>query len=572
MPARSGGPGAVQITSAGNLLLDGQSGPAATLELAHLIEGGANPFAGTSAAQQKKLLATFTTALAATGSAKPTSDATLARSAAATALLSLAQVGGADVRKKALSTYAGAMTREKVSGLQASMLVNLDSTHLSLEGPQLDAAATVRGKLLPERPPYEEWFTGAHPTLNVKHYVMDDFWRQELSAYRGRGFTVGAQTATRIELTKDLVDPTGANPPVKAHVTLEKGYANVYRDMDDPKTQMIVYSGHAQLGGVADSSIAAGPNAMKGTKLVQAYSCRGKQTAGDFLAKYPGAHLTSTASSAYGPDDEEVLSQTYDMIAKRGTYGQLYRGLNGGDMIQPKSNYMLPNDPRMLATLDGDRDGLGDLTALGADKFFDPSRAKGNGGKVDFKPRATSGDPQSLPGEKLDHALGYANTAFYYFAEENHAAPLTKRQSDKFLSAGWFTGATDEPVRVTKSHKDGETYYQVAVNSNLSGQSREVIASTVLYELQKQLCLDRNGKFTETDKLRGLMLVGGYVDMMVEYANDCDNVVKKFGEHYGFGNVSYDTLAKASERDGHEGTATLAALDYLHRRGVTAPI
>ncbi|MHB8873583.1 MAG: hypothetical protein ACYC8T_07845 [Myxococcaceae bacterium] len=567
--ARSGGPGAIGISAAGQLQLDGRAGPEATIELARMIEGGAAPFARTSPAQQKKLLESLTAALAPQEKGKPTTGATLARSAAATLLLSLAQAGSPDLKKQAMTTYVGAMAREKVSGLKTSMLVNLDASHLSLEGAQQVEAAKVRGTLLPETPPYDEWFKGRKSTVNVKHYVMEDFWKVEVSAYKRRGFTVTEDKPGRLELTKDLTDPSGTGRPLKAHVTLVKSNDDVLRDMDDPDTQMIVYSGHSQLGGIADAALARGPKQMNGTKLVQMYLCRGKQTAGDFHAKYPGAHLTTTASSAYGEDDTDVLNLTYEMIARRGTYGELYKGLVSGDMIQPKSNNVLPNDPRSIAHRDGDRDGLNDVTPLGADRLFDPARGAIRGGTTDFRPRVSDTDPQKLSGEKLDHALGYANTAFFYFAEANRAAPITKGESDKFLSTGWFKSGSDEPLQVTAKKKDGQTYYEVAVNSRYSGQSREAIASMMLYELQKHLCLDDKGKFTEADKLRGLMLVGGYVDMMVEYGDDCDKVIKEFGKRYGFEGVSYDTLFKAALKDGHDGSGTLAALDYLKRNGVT---
>ena len=568
---RAGGPGSVQISATGQLTLNGRPGAAALTELAQLVEGGGAPFAKTSPAQQKKLLESITAALGAGEKGKPTTGRTLDRSAAATALLSLAGAASPDLRQKAIGAYVAAMSREAVPGLKASMLINLDASHLALDGAAQGEAAKVRGKLLPEKPPYDEWFKGKKTTLNVKHYVMEDFWKQEISAYRGRGFTVTEEKPGRVELTRELADPTGQNRPLKTHVTMVKSNDDVLRDMDDKDVQMIVYSGHSQLGGVADASIARAPKEMSGAKLVQMYSCRGKQTAGDFLAKFPGAHLTTTASSAYGEDDKDVLNMTYETIARRGTYAELYKGLVSGDMIQPKSNYILPHDPRMLAARDTDRDGLNDVTSLGADKFFDPSRALARGGSLDFKARPTDADPQRISGEKLDHALGYANTSFFYFAEENRAAPITKGEADKFVSAGWFKGDSDEPVRVTEVKKDGQTFYKVAVNSRYADQSREAIAAMVLFEMQKHLCLDDKGKFTEADKLRGLMLVGTYVDMMVEYSDQCDKVLQGFSAKYGFEGVTYDTLFKASLKDGHEGSGTLAALAYLKSHGVTAP-
>lgn len=422
----------------------------------------------------------------------------------------------------------------------------------------------MREQLLPKQPPYEEWFKGRKSTLNVRHYVMDEFWKSELAAYKQRGFTIVEQKDGKVELEKELRDPLGNERPIKAKVTMVKDHENVLRDMADPEAQMVVYSGHAQLGGVVEASLARAPKEMAGTKLLQLYSCRGKQTAGDLLSRYPGVHLTTTSSSAYGEDDKDVLNMTYETIARRGSYADLYRGLHSGEMIQPRSNYILPHDARILASRDEDRDGLKDLTPLGPDKFYDPARALASGGVKDLTPRANARDPQLISGEKLDHAVGYANTAFFYFSEENRAAPISNKESDRFVAAGWFRSDSDEPVRIEEVRREGNTYFKVSVNSRYADQSQASIAMMTLMEMQKYLSVRDHGRFSDADKLRGLVLAGGYVDMMVEYADDCERLLKAFGDRYGISGATYDVVFKASLKDGHS-TATPAALEYLKK-------
>jgi hypothetical protein len=425
--------------------------------------------------------------------------------------------------------------------------------------------------MLPSAPPYAEWFKGqgAKPKLEIRHYVMDEFWKQELSAWKDRGFKVTNQTAKSADVEGTLTDPTGKNPPVHVHVKVEQEDSKVLRDMNDPKVNMILYSGHSQYGGVVDGSLAAAPKKMDGTKLVQLFNCRGKQNQGDFLSRFPDAHVTSTFSSAYGDDDVQVLTQTLKMIGARGGYDEVPKHLKAADLIQPKSNYMLPNDVRNLQTRDDDRDGLNDSSALGGDKFYDPGTAKASGGTQTFAPSAHSLDPQTLSGAKVDFAVGYANTTFFYFAEENHAAPLTKPQTDTFLPAGYFTGPASEKVRITDVQKDGKTWHKVAVNAAFADRSREVISSMVMMELQQHLAIADHGKMTPDDKLRALVIIAGYADMYMEYGDQIDSLLKGVGKEYGIKGVSYDVLYEAMKKDGHEGTATNAALDYLRQHGVS---
>lgn len=556
----------VAVARDGTLSVSGKTGSEATVAAARLIEHGHNPLRGLKTPDLARLYETLSKTLSGLEAGKPTAAKVLDRSAAATVLLQLAGSAPTELRERALTTYADAMAREKSLGLRTSMMVNLDASRLSLNGPALATATVAREALLPPRPPYEDWFKGRKNTLVAKHYVMDEFWRNEIAAYKRRGFTVVKQTGTTAELERVLKDPKGGKD-IKAKVELSKTHENIFRDMNDPDVHLVIYSGHAQLGGVAEASLATGPREGAGTKLVQMYSCRGKQTAGEILEKYPHAHLTTTESSAYGSDDADVLDATWKMLESRGGYGDAYKSLRSGEMLQPKSNYIFPNDPRMLASRDTDNDGMKDLGPLGADKFFDPSKRSVVGGKLDLKARAVSTDPEKLSGDKVDHAVSYANTAFFYFAEENGAAPLTLPQSDRFVPKGWFKGEGDEVVRIKPTRKDGHTYYEMQVNSRYSGQSQEALAAMVLFEAQKFLCLEKKGKFSNDDQLRGLLLVGGYVDLFCKYAEDCDALLKAFGDKYGYANVSYEVMFQAGKREGHS-TGTQAAINYLTRQGV----
>lgn len=569
---REGGPGEVTLSKKGELLLNGKRGAGAQLETARLIEAGFSPFVNATQDQRTALAKDLAQVFSKAGAARKqtTSGPLLERSAAATLLLSLAQAAPEkSTRAAALNTYIKALSTEPSVHLRKSMLLNLDVSQLEVPATALSKLKAARDELLPPRPPYDEWFKGqSKPKLEIRHYVMDEFWKEEIANWKKRGLEVTRESGKTLELRGTLEDPTGKHPPLPVHVVLKQSEQDVLRDMDDPAANMIIYSGHSQLGGVIDGSLAASPKEMAGTKLVQLFNCRGKQNQGDFLYKYPGVHLTSTFSSAYGSDDKQVLDATLQTLAARGDYADVNKRLISANMIQGEKNYMLPHDSRNLSTRDDDRDGVADLSARGADRFFDPGKIASRPGAHVFSPGALDDDPQELSAVKLSHAVGYANTSFFYFAEANHAAPLTVDQSDKMIPGGWFSGPASEKVRVTETKRDGQTWYAVSVNSKLASRSREVITSTVLMELQTYLAKKDHGRVTEDDKLRGLMLVGGYLDLYCPYSDTINEVLDGFSKAYGFSGVTYDVFYEASKKDGHDGTATREALAFLRKHGV----
>ena len=572
---RAGGPGQVTLSKTGELLLNGKKGSAALIETARLIEAGISPFAKATPSQLKALAKQLGVPGSASDGRKPsTTGPLLNRSATATLLLSLAKAApDKPTREAALSAYVKALAGEPNPQLRGSMLNNLEYSKLPVSSAAAVTLNKVRNEVLPTRPPYDEWFKGpGKAKLEVCHYVMDEFWKQEIASWKKRGLTITRESGNTVELRGTIKDPMGQNAELPIHIVMKQQDENVLRDIDDKSVNMILYSGHSQLGGIVDASLAVAPDKMNGTKLIQLFNCRGKQTGAELQSKYPGAHVTQTWSSAYGPDDEQALTGTLKAIASRGDYGDARKNMVGSKMIQPKSNYMFPDDPRNLGARDGDIDGLHDVSAVGPDRFFDPGKLAARGGANVFTPSVFNNDPQNLSGAKLDHAVAYANTAFFYFAEENRAAPLTLPKTDHLLPGGWFNGPVDQKVRITESKKNGETWYSVSVNSVYASRSREVIATTVLMETQKYLAKKEHGKVTEPDMLRGLMMVGGYLDLFCPYSDTIEEVLSGFSKANGFNGVNYDVFYKASLKDGHEGTATPAALALLRSQGVTVTL
>ena len=76
-----------------------------------------------------------------------------------------------------VTAYVNALAAEPDLKLRSSMLTNLDFTHLGIPAASAAKLDQARADLLPPHPPYDEWFRGtAKPKLEVRHYVMDEFW------------------------------------------------------------------------------------------------------------------------------------------------------------------------------------------------------------------------------------------------------------------------------------------------------------------------------------------------------------------------------------------------------------
>jgi hypothetical protein len=568
---RANGPGEVVLSKGGDLLLEGKKGPAAAIEVARLIETGVSPFAHASETQRAALIPQLERLAEPARAGKQSSSAVLARSAAATLLLSLVRTSEGKSKDQALRLYLGLLEREPNPKLRTSMLLNLDAAHVPLRKPQAAQVEGVRAQVQPAAPPYDTWFKGSHPKLEARQFVMDDFWREEAAANRKRGFKAVHETHDEIVWERTLHDPAGEHPDVTVHMVTKRGETNVLRDMNDPNVQMIIYSGHSQYGGVADNAVRTGPAKMAGDKLVAFFACRDQQEVAPFKNKYPAGQLLATFSSSYGSDDSLVLDRMFDVIGQRGSYQDVRSGLHARDMLQPKSNYILPDDARQLAYVDDDMDGVRDSSALGPDRFFDPSNRHATGGPNSFQASAVTEDPLKLSGRKVEHAVDYANTGFYYFSEENHASRLLHKDADRFVPGGWFVSDKSDPVRIVEKKRDGKTFFEVSVNSRYADKSRAAITAMVIYEMQAHLALKKTGKFSEDDKLRALVIVQGYLDLYEDFSDGINEVLQGFAKKYGYhGPVNYDVLWKAMKHDDEEHTATRATLDALKAAGISA--
>lgn len=587
--------GEIRLSPEGELLLNGKTGFAARDEAALLVQSGVSPFRHATLEQRQRLL-TDLTEIVKEGVQRPSDAGLLNRSSAATLLLSLARTSPASIQGPALESYVTAMGKEKNFELAASMLNNLNFDRLQLTKPQEVVRQRLEQRETPSVMAYEEWWgKSKKPKLEVRHYVMEDFWKTEIKAHKARGFELVSETSKSAVFKGVLSDPKGKHPDVAVHIKMEKSHENILRDMDDPSVHMVLYSGHSQLGAVLDQSLAVAPKVMKGTKALFVFNCRADQSEPGIREQFPGIHLTTTMKSSYSEDDAKVLDQVFLMIGRRGKYEEVMPAIKfkkrdgekpkrndrvpgryADKMVQPKKNYKLPNDRRHLESRNDDEDLLKNMSAIGPDRYYNPARRFARGGNHSFKMVEEITDPRKISGQKLDHALGYYNSSLYYFAQENRAAPITFDETDSFISGGWFASAKDELARITEFKDEGKTLYRTAINSRLAPRAREVTTAVTIMEGQLYLALKEIPKNAdaktrqaalEKAKLQGLMLVGEYLDLYTDSQTQFDAVLAGFNEQYGVKGFNYNVYYEATQSVGSDNGTK--AIKFLKEAGVS---
>jgi hypothetical protein len=455
-------------------------------------------------------------------------------------------------RAELAGILVGAAEAEKHPGLRRQMILGLEGLSArALTTADVKLRTQLTSELAPPAPPYDAWFgKDKAPEFRVRQYVMDEFYKDELANYRAMGFEVKELGKGRAVATKDLVDPTGKNPTVKARVEVTQQDANVFDAMGDPRVHAVIYSGHSQLGAVGKISMEHAP-AMRGDKLVAMFACRTKQNLPSLRDEFPGAHLLVSNNGTYGHDDRLVTSALFDGIARRSSYAAMEKDAEKRGPWE-KNNYLFPHNEEQWRHVDLDRDGLTDVSGGRRDVLYNVDIRRQAGQSISFKPREVSGDVAGLDGKRVSDAVAWFNTEFHYWTEDFGNAVEKKRQ-DHFTGDGWFKSANpDEVVRITPG-EGNPPVWRVKVNAAYSHLAPDAITMMVTYELARAVTAQTRPQENAYDnRMRSLAMVGAYVNYHVEFSDTADNLLRTFAERYGFPpTLSWPVVEKAINSDEH---------------------
>ena len=468
-------------------------------------------------------------------------------------------------RHAELDKVIDAAEREPHAGLRGQLYVNLRARRAGLNRAQEARLDALGERVLPPSPAYQQWDLGRG--LEVRHYVHEEFWAETLASYRAHGFhrvTAGVAGGGTV-MEKELVDPAGAHPSVKARIVLRKDEVDLFRDAGDARVQMIIYSGHSALGANVSMSAEGAPK-PRGSKLVQLYMCRGTQNLEEIRRHFgDGAHVVTTMDPSYNDADDRRLFAMYDTIARRGTYAAVRRLAGAAE-----TRYLYPDDPRKLELVDADRDGVSDggcRTPRTVDLRFNTGRRAGaRGGRDDLVARRVDTPVEQIDGHKLTRAVAFANTVLTYHAEDtSHPRYRAAEVKDRFVAAGWFAGPPEEITRVGARRGGGGTI-GVAVNARYSGQSRDALGALVVYDLTAKLAARHGASDRREQVLRPYLFASLYVHYMTAASDVADRVLSNLARRVGLpGSLTYGTMERimAHGDDGYASDRHVRAFERL---------
>ncbi|MBM4279309.1 MAG: hypothetical protein FJ137_00640 [Deltaproteobacteria bacterium] len=441
---------------------------------------------------------------------------------------------------QALVTAARA---EKDPGLRAHMERRVAAlpAHVVTDAIAADVEA-LRTRSARARPLSDEWLKGKPPTLNVLASVMDEFWREELAGYRQQGYVVddkGRGTAVATRVVDDV------EPPVTVQVELHRRDAGVFDGLADRDYDVVLYTGHAQLGGVAKQSLQDGPRAARGDKLVALFSCRSKQSLPALERRHPGQHVLVSHHGTYGHDDRIVQHALLDGIVRGQSYAQIERACRKQGLWEP-DNYCFPHEAAKL---------------VGGERVYVPESRTAQGSSISMRAKAAPPAASALPTGAVVDAVAWLNTVHRYWTDGS-GTRADKALADKIVSAGWFDGGQDGPI-VDVQKVGGEV--RVAVNAAYAHQDKDALGMLVTFAAgQKLAALGDEQRSEHEQRMVALAMAGEYAYFLVDYADTADLLLRQLGRRFGFPpGLGWSVVEKAilADADNDCSPKTVAALE-----------
>lgn len=462
--------------------------------------------------------------------------------------LLVAMRGKGEERDARLLAHAllAAAAREGHPGLRVHMekrLVDLPARVFSPEDRALVDKLTAPHSH--RTPPRDAWLRGTPPTLKVVASIQDEFWKAELAAYRKAGFTIESKGAHRALAVKTLDDMV---PPTRIEAELLCRDAEVLDSLAEHDTDVVIYTGHANLGGVAKASIEHGPRVSDGTKLIAFLACRSKQNLAQLERAYPGQHLLVSNEGTYGHDDAIVTHTLLEGIVRGKGYAQIEAAAEKQGLWE-KRNYHFPHETAEM---------------LAAPPVYVPTAHTAQGRSISMRPKADPPVAATIDRGPADDAVAFLNTIHGYWAEQSGTVQ-DRALHDRIASDGFFDGTTSDPVvRVRWEQKDGKRAMRVAVNSAYAHQDRDALGMMVTFAVGLELAAVDPRRSEPDRRMLALAMVSSYVYFLVEYSDVADLLLRQFAKQHGFPpGLSWPVVEKAvrADMDNDCSATTIAMLE-----------
>jgi len=560
-----------QLSPAGHLVT-GSGGPARYDEIGALsvyraadalARADGAPLAGVPTAVKEKLLDHLSKAFEAGRETDPLPQVTKQRmrSGAATTLLCLiegCQASEAPLRQRALDLYFQQALAEPLSGLRASMCFNLERLEGSLEPADKTRLQQLRDAVIPQKPPYEKWFADGKREIKVKHYAHADCWNfgaNPIDHYTRNGYQLVESHADEKPPRWLLSKQNDAAPggPISMQIEVFQTHDGIFSSMEDPDVNMILYTGHSNLGGNVSEELRLGTE-EKSDKLVLMAMCRGKQNMFEVANKYPHCQFITTDNpSSFSSVLPVALGLTEGALNQR-DYAAIRTSTANIWDTGGKDNYFYPQEARRYALLDLDRDGVIDGRGSTVDRLYNMDLKLPAGTKVDCVARANDYLVEDLDGTKVQHAVQFLNTLMTYHVDHgNNTSAFKSGDMDCFLSKGWFAGPTDQLIKLDPVTVNGKPMVEVRVNKALADQSWFSLGTLLNFEVCRELLKQRaGGTLSANDEARAALFAGEYLCYMYCSLDEAEAAVHGIGQSCKqLHDLDFRSLYAAIESDGH---------------------
>ncbi len=526
-----------------------------------LIAAPGTPLAGLSTAQKTGMLSFLDKQFAAGKDTHtlPEVSTQRIRSAAATTLLCLiegAKPADGALKGDAIKLYLAQAKSEPLHGLRASMYFNLDRLKNVLDPAQTKLLADLKPLVVPEKPAYDTWFKdNGKRAINIEHYAHDDCWTNgvdPVAQYKAMGFTLVDSKPNAKPPSWILEKTNNGAPggPVSARVEVKRTHDGIFQKMDDPKTNVVLYTGHSNLGGNVSEELRLGPE-EKSSKLILLAMCRGKQNMAEVANKYPSSHFITTDQPSYFSSVMPIAMNVVDSALNLRDFDGMAKSAPPISDAGGGKNYFYPNEERRYAYYDVDKDGLVDGKGANVDRLFNISLRPPETRRTDGVVRPNALNARDIDATWVDHATSFLNTITSYHVDHGgNTSKFAAKDMDNWKPAGFFDGPVTEKVRLSKN-ADGTV--GVAVNKGLSDQSWAVVGTIVQYEACKQELMQRNGgKLTKEDEGRAMLFAGEYLSYMYCSLDEAEKGIAAITKDSTFfKGTSYPDLEKAVGADDH---------------------
>jgi hypothetical protein len=467
---------------------------------------------------------------------------------------SMVTQGERKTRAKIFDFLLDAASNEKHPGVRGQLISGLQEIDKKvLSGTQARLRKKLAEQLTPSKPPYDEWFKPGEPAkVNVVQYIQDEFWRKEIAHLRKEGWKVTVDDSGLIaNATKTMKDPKAGE--TEFSMTLYQRDTEIFEAMSDPNVHVVIYSGHAGVGGNAKIALETAAESEGPKKLLSVLACRTKQNLPAISRRYPLAHCLVSDNGTYGHDDRLLMSSMFEGIAARKDYTEIEKAHEKKGPWET-NNYFLPGEIAQLAYRDLDGDGVAARTGTRRDLVYNVDLRSGRDNSVSFRPRRKDVDVDALPGGKVLDAVGWMNSVYFYYAEAFGNADEWQR-ADQLRADGWFK--SDDPndiVRIQKVVPDDGGYpeWRVKVNAAYSNQDPDALGMMVTYALGLKMFEETRPDESEyQQRMRAMAMTCSYVVNIVRYSDVGDTLMQGFAKRFGFPpGLSFDLAWTAVNSDG----------------------